>query len=335
MRPIELGALVTYLTRTGWSPTGNTWHGGVIWEQGQYEVLVPPRDGMIDAESRVHELLRTLAEVEDRRSGEIARDLAYPFLDRASYRGDAESAVDGFVALPTGIDSLRGLHDMLYAVAPQPAALSGVLLHTAFDERELATILVPGQGDGRILRQLYDATAAVHAALATESLDQVVDAGVAPAFCVALGRLSAGGLGAFELEFRWARGLPSEAPDTQLTFGAGAGEQIGRVTRRLEQRGKSPRDPAPSGPGTLEGRVVGLQDAGNRDNRWRVRVHGPVANDTRPRSVWAGLASQEQYEQAWDAHRRHLRVRISGQWTPDGRVRLRADPDGLTVLPDS
>ncbi|TDD58027.1 hypothetical protein E1263_20955 [Kribbella antibiotica] len=335
---IGISELTVYLAEAGWSATGSTWHGGAIWSRGPHEVLVPPHDGMSDAASRVHELLLAVAEAEDRPPGEIVRDARFPLLDRALYRADVVAGVDGFVALPSGLDALRGIQDMLSTVA-SPEALSEVLLRTTIEQRLVATVLVPGTGDQRILERLYRATEAVHTAVRTDSVDALTALGVTRSFCTALGRLTGPDRsGSFDLEFRWARGVPSVMPDAQLNFGAGTGEQLRQVTRRLQERGQLDKAvPDHSGTTTAEGRVVGLQDVGTGADRWRIKVDGVITSASRTtpsRAVWIRLATQEQYDQAWDAHRSHQPVRVRGRWRPDGRVRVHADPDGLMTLPD-
>ncbi|MFI5735409.1 hypothetical protein ACIA49_35180 [Kribbella sp. NPDC051587] len=334
---IGIGELTAYLAGTGWSATGLTWHGGAVWSRGAHEVLVPPREGMSDTPSRLHELLLAVAEAEDRPPGEIVRDARFPLLDRALYRADVVAGVDGFVALSSGLDALRGIQDMLSAVASSDA-LSDVLLRTTIEQRLVATLLVPGVGDQRMLERLYAATEAVHTAVRTDSLEEVTALGLPSSFCTALGRLTGPDrAGSFELEFRWARGVPSEIPDTRLNFGPGTGEQLRRVTRRLQARSRQDRTvPGHSGPTTVEGRIVGLQDAGNGVDRWRIKVDGVITSERRTtpsRAVWIRLGSQAQYDQSWDAHRRHQPVRVSGTWTPDGPARVHADPDGLMSLP--
>ncbi len=333
MPGIEIEALTTYLDEAGWSPTGLTWQGGAIWARGEYEVLLPPRAGMSDTSSRVRELLLALADAEQRPPDEIARDVANPTLDRASIRAGAEPGIDGFVTLPGGVDALEGIRDMMYAVA----APATVFLRTSVKQRLEVTLLVPATGDQRVLKELYVAASAVHAAVRTDAVDEAWAAGVSADFCTALARLAGpGDAGAFELQFRWARGVPSELPNAALTFGPGSGERIRRVGRTLERGPDEPSLPAGT-PAGVEGRVTGLQDSGSGADRWRVRIRGVVTSTPRgapKRTIWAQLASQEQYEQAWHAHSQDHPVRIDGEWTAAARPRLRADPDGLIVLPD-
>ncbi|MFK4085029.1 hypothetical protein ACI2LF_13030 [Kribbella sp. NPDC020789] len=333
MPGIEIDALTTYLDEAGWSPTGLTWQGGAIWARGEYEVLLPPRAGMDDASSRVRELLLALADAEQRSPAEIARDVANPLLDRASFQAGAEPGIDGFVTLPAGMEALEGIRDMVYAVA----APSTTFLRTSVEDRLEATLLVPATGDRRVLKELYVAASAVHAAVRNDAVDEASAAEVPADFCTALARLAGpGDAGVFELEFHWARGVPSGLPNAALTFGPGSGERIRRVGRSLERGPDEPSLPA-DGPASVEGRVTGLQDSGSGADRWRVRIRGVVtsARDEAPtRTIWAQLASQDQYEQAWQAHRQDRPVRIDGEWTAAARPRLRADPDGLAVQPD-
>ncbi|MFI7067442.1 hypothetical protein ACIBL3_41060 [Kribbella sp. NPDC050124] len=352
MTEIRISAVNAYLADAGWSPTGQTWHEATIWSQGTEEVLVPPRDGMGDSTSRVRDLLLALENVERRPADDIARDIAYPLLDRASYRALEETALEGFVALPTGLGALQGIYDMLQAAAatmhdsprfptltaqPVSELLAGVHLGTTTSQSFVVTLLVPADESRRVLEQLYVATAAVHSAVQADAFEDPTAAGPSAEFCAALSSLAGSELQQpFELEFRWARGLPSDLPDTTIGFPPGAGERIREVSRRFGPQAALPAAAAAAehaGPTIITGRVESLHDNDGGTDRWRVKVRGQVRSENQVfsrRSIWIRLSSQEQYDVAWAAHRNHQQVQITGLWTASERsVRLVADPDGI------
>ena len=65
--PLKVDDIASYLAEAGWDRDPQGWRGASVWRHpGDYEVLVPPRDGMGDGARRVREVLRCLSSVEDR-----------------------------------------------------------------------------------------------------------------------------------------------------------------------------------------------------------------------------------------------------------------------------
>lgn len=122
----------TYLRDTGWQPRPQTWNGASIWSHpGGYEVLVPPREDLADAELRIREILAALTAVEGRPSGEIAGDINTPFDDIQVYRTFPAGTPEGFTLLSAGLRELHSARDMISAAAravvegPLPVFLPG------------------------------------------------------------------------------------------------------------------------------------------------------------------------------------------------------------------
>jgi hypothetical protein len=219
-------------------------------------------------------------------------------------------------------------------VGRPPAKVAGLL-----ESAGLATGRVPGfsvtlsvdvtSRNGRAVAiQLFDATSAVQESIeqpGDAALDGVAAAGVSATFCAALGAL---GQDSFELDFRWAHGLPSAVPARTLAFPPEAGERIQQVSRRL-------RGLDLTGPATVIGRIEDLHDS--RDGtRWRVRIRGELHTDrgiSGPRGVWVRMPGQRLYDLAIEAHQSGRLVRVTGfREGAAARQDLAVPPDGLEIL---
>ncbi|MDX6260306.1 MAG: hypothetical protein QOH84_1994 [Kribbellaceae bacterium] len=366
MAEIGVGAVSSYLSEAGWSRSDQTWNGAAIWSNGTEEVLVPPRDGLGDSAARLKDLLRALESFESRPAGEIARDIAYPLLDTASYRTPTAGQPDGFVPLESGLGALQGLHDLFriaaqtvlgspYSDAPVADLLSGLHLGTTTSQQFSITLLVPLGDESspaqpppgrRVLVELYEAALAVRRAVGAggarpTGIDSLPDS-LSPDFCTALSTVGNGDE-SFELGFRWARGIASQLPDQVLGFPPGSGSLIGELSDQLRgsQLARLPAVAAElpdlAGPVTITGRVETLNDNEAGSDRWRVKVRGALRSGDGPASrrvLWVRLPGQDSYDVALSAHRNHQQVRIAGLWTDTApnRVRLIADPDGLRVV---
>lgn len=360
MSEIGVSEVNDYLADTGWSRSERTWHGAAIWSNGQDEVLVPPRDAMGDSAARLHEVLFALEHIENRPTAEIAREIAYPLVDSATYQAPASTGPDGFVPLPSGLNALEGILSMLRTAASEVLAapgfeggtaravsdlLGGVHLGTVTAQQIAWSFLVPihtepgGAPIGRqVLLQVFQATSAVRRALARTDRDPPDTVG--PEFCSALSTLAGAELSmSFQLAFRWGRGVPSELADQVVEFPAGSGAAIQDMSRQLQRsvtRPAAASAPEEPGPATITGLVEALHDSEAGDDRHRVKVRGRLTiGDRRPASrvAWVRLPDQEAYEVALAAHRNRSRIVISGLWTSRVKnVRMIADPDGVHIL---
>jgi hypothetical protein len=366
MTELEVSAVNSYLADAGWFRTEQSWHGAAIWSNGHDEVLVPPRDGMGDTLRRLRELLAALQSIESRPASDIARDIAYPLLDSASYRTSTGAHPAGFVPLSVGLGAVQGVHDMFreaaWTVLNAPDfpggtndavsdLLSGVHLGTTIAQQFALTLLVPLEISDRqgpvplgrqVLLQMQVATLAVRQIVGTTNpadLEEAAAVGVTADFCRALSTLAGNQFQEpFELRFRWARAVHSEQPDQALEFPTGAGELIREASRLLEPELQRPAAAAPelTGAATISGLIEDLHDNRRGGDRWRVKVRGELWVDGRRstrRVIWIRLAGRDSYDVALSAHRDHTPVRIDGSWSAATRgTPMIADPDGLRIL---
>lgn len=247
----------TYLRDSGWQRLQQTWNDASIWSHADgYEVLVPLRDDLADTELRVREILTALTTVEGRPADEIVGDIKTPFDDIQLYRTFPDEMSDGFIPLTTGLRELQSARDMISAAgrtvvegplpvfprgAPGPVSelLQHIRLGPSHPEGHVFTVRVPqdvptqspqAQASelpfGRqVVRQLREAVTTVHfaATRATEpdltAFDEVVTAGGSANLCEALSGLAGRYYSqAFEVAFRWGRGLSSEYPGRNYSF---------------------------------------------------------------------------------------------------------------------
>lgn len=358
--PVKVADIATYLSRSGWRPEPEPWHRATIWSQGGTEVLVPPSDDLGDTPARVRELLSCLAVVEGRPAAAIAREMAFPLLDSASYRTLADDPLPGFVPLGVGVRAANGVRNLFGAAAraavegphprfrggppPEVLELLGQVQVGAGHPNEFAlTLLVPvtapvadpaAADPGRVpigrqvLLQLHQAAVAVeqaaHAADVAAFDDTVAD-GVSAEFCAALGDLAGPEHERpFELAFRWAVGLPAQAADRVIAFPPRIGTLLTAASKRLTALD------APAA--TAVGRVQDLHDDPD-GRRWRVRIRGRLhraGRTTVRRAIWVQLDSQASYDVALAAHRDGATVRLDGTFVGSGRQeQLLARPGGI------
>jgi hypothetical protein len=348
---LSVNDIVSYLSNAGWErdPDGRVWH-----YSGDYEVLVPGRDGLRDGDRRVREILRCLSAVEDRPADGIATDIARPHLDKQFFRTYPAGHDSGYTALHSGVQTLQGIWALLAAAARTvlqgphfsfvgraPAAVSEILRAAELGPSRAGSYVVEVRlaadvtahasggaaiGSRAVLVQTLEAVSAVKAAVALsepEAFDETVTAGVSADLCTALSDLSGPRRNEpFDISFRWARSQPLEAPSHSIAFPEGSGSLLQSVAERL--RGQNA-----SGPATVTGVVEGLHDDAAGGDRWRMRVRGELRteqNDQAERSrraVWVRLADQVAYERAITAHRERLVITVAGELSSTtGRVEL-------------
>jgi hypothetical protein len=182
--------VAAYLEDSGWR-LADSWRGASIWARGPDEVLLPARDDMGDNPLRIRELLQTLAAVESRQARDVARDIAFPLVDSATYRLFPQERPNGFTGLQSGLQVVGGLRDMVGAAArvvlegphfrftgkapPEIGELLGRVKVGSGSADDVAfTLLVPFAGspdasaDGltgrNVMTHLHDATSAVEEA---------------------------------------------------------------------------------------------------------------------------------------------------------------------------
>ncbi|MEU4220882.1 hypothetical protein [Actinoplanes sp. NPDC026623] len=356
--------IASYLAGTGWRPSpGDRPNGGraTVWHHpDDFEVLVPARDGMGDAERRIREILRCLADLEDRPAADIASEIALPQLDRQYFRAFTPGHDPGYTSLTSGVKTFNAirslldvaartvtqgshfafvgkapsvLRDVLRAAELGPTRLGSYVVETRLAAGTFARTDVGEELSGRaILTQMLESVAAAQAAVMTGALvafeDAVTD-GVSANLCQALGDLcGAERKDAFEITFRWARSIPFDgAPSHVLPFPAGSGPLLQAAGGRL-------RNLVASGSAAVTGIIESLHDDTARADRWRIKVRGELRTDRiqrARRAVWVRLADQASYDRAIAAHREHREITVSGELSsPTGRVEL--VPDRLADL---
>jgi hypothetical protein len=349
--PLEIDDIASYLAETGWERNPRGWRGASVWQHpGDYEVLVPARDGMGDGDRRVREILRCLSAVEDRPADEIAQEISRPQLDKQFFRTFPANHDSGYTSLLSGVQTVLGVRNILGTAARtvlqgphfafagrSPGAVGDVLRAAELGpsragsyvvEVRLAadvTVRAPGGAEvgGRaVLVQMLEAVSAAQTAVLADNpaaFDEAVTAGVSADLCEALSNLAGSGRNdPFEIAFRWARLQPLDLPSHVLAFPATSGSLLQAAAGRL--RGLNA-----SGRATVTGVVEGLHDgAGN--NRWRIKVRGELSTEHIERSrraVWVRLTDQAAYDRAITAHRERRVITVVGELSSTtGRVEL-------------
>ncbi|MFJ9089892.1 hypothetical protein ACIRL3_46505 [Streptomyces sp. NPDC102384] len=350
--PVKVDDIASYLAETGWERDPQGWRGASVWQHpGDYEVLVPARDGMGDSDRRVREILRSLCALEDRPVGDIALEIARPQLDKQSFRTFPTGHDPGYTSLLLGTQTVLGVRSLLTTAARtvvqgphfafagrQPAAV-GDLLRTA----ELgpsragsyiveirvaadATAQAPSgeQVTGRaVLVQMLEAVSAAQAAVATDApaaFDETVTAGVSADLCKALSELSGHDRSEpFEIGFRWARSQPLDVPSHVVAFPETSGSLLRAASLRL--RGLNA-----TGAATVSGVVEGLHDDSSGIDRWRIKVRGELRTEHAElvgKVVWVRLPDQASYDRAITVHRERQVITVVGELSSTtGRVEL-------------
>lgn len=361
---LKVADIAGYLADTGWHRAdGDPPNGGraTRWQHpDDFEVLVPARDGMGDAERRIREILRCLSDLEDRPVVDIASEIALPQLDRQYFRTFTPGHDPGYTSLLEGVQTFNairslldvaartavqgphfafagkapsGLRDVLRSAELGPTRMGSYVVEMRLTVGTLARTAAGEEVSGRsVLTQMLESVAAAQAAAMTGTLaafDDAVTDGVSANLCRALGELcGAERKDAFEITFRWARSLPFDGtPSHVLPFPAGTGSVLQAAGIRL-------RNLVASGPARVIGTIESLHDDAAGADRWRIKVRGDLTTDrierTR-RAVWVRLTDQASYDRAISAHREHHEITVSGELSSlAGRVEL--VPDRFTDL---
>ena len=364
---LHVADMRSYLAAAGWRQRPDTWRGATLWDHpGGFGALVPPRDGMDDAEERSWELLQVLTKAEGRPPEEIAEDIASPMMDVQSVRTFPRDQPSGYISLPAGLRALEGIRD-LFALSARSEMEGRRFAYRGNHPKQVSSLLdavqlgltkpgsytymmrvpaePPGQqemvtdGDAFLRRsttRLYQAIGAAHAATSAvvangefAAFDEAVSDGVSANLCDALSNLAGTyRQQPFDIGFRWARGLPVDLPADTIKFGAQAGSVLRNAAKRLWRLDSS-------GNAQVMGLVESLHDDPHGDDRWRIRVRGDVLTNAgtahERRAIWLRL-TREDYPRAVDAHVRRLQVRAAGRLEPTGRrIELVVGTAGLIV----
>jgi len=360
----------TYLRGNEWDQS-LTWRDASVWSHADgYEVLVPPRDDLADADLRVRELLNVLTVVEQRPADDIIVDINAPLDDIQSFRTFPEGTPQGFTSLAMGIRTLHGVQSMIGTAArtvfdgPLPEfppgtsstvsdLLQRVQLGPSRPGSYVFTVRMPvdtlsrsasdepqAQQDepiGRqVARQLHEAITVTRDATTRATrddltaFDDAVTAGVSTNLCLALSVL--------------AGRQYEQAFDVTFRWGHGLRSDLpadtvhfaagaGKVIRTAARHLRQVRI---SGAAEVTGFIESLHDQAETADRWRIKVRGDLTmrNSTGfGRTIWVRLDGQATYDRALGAHQaRHL-VRVSGEMSSSRRrVELITNSTGFEVI---
>ena len=350
--PLKVDDIASYLADTGWERDPQGWRGASVWQHpGDYEVLVPARDGMGDNDRRLREILRCLCAVEDRPMGDIALEIARPQLDKQSFRTFPTGHDPGYTSLLLGTQTVLGVRNLLTAAARtvvqgphfafagrQPGVVGDLLRAAELGPSRAGSYIVEirvaadatartpsgEQVTGRaVLVQMLEAVSAAQAAVAADApaaFDETVTAGVSADLCKALSELSGFDRSEpFEIGFRWARSQPLDVPSRVVAFPETSGSLLHAASLRL--RGLNA-----TGAATLSGVVEGLHDDSSGNDRWRIKLRGELRTEHAElvrRAVWVRLPDQASYDRAITAHRERQVITVMGELSSmTGRVEL-------------
>lgn len=352
------GAVTRYLSSAGWRRSGELNGRATIWEFGRrdFEIVVPASDRFRDFPQRMYEVVRTLAEIEERPEPEMLHRLATPQTDRQYFRLFPD-APPGLIPAADAAEAFQGVRELLIAAAyaehypdagftlpnskpkvvrefPEKALLSTTpgsfvisaqvplppsdnTLFSTVDVFERRVLL-------RLRRALFSARAAAEEASDRAELtpfEERTDDGVSKTLCQALARFGGSDRNRpFEIGFDWAGPVATHTPDAPVRF---EGDQVSMLAHAAEDLGRKPR----TEPAEMRGRVRAMDRNHPEEQGWVV-VRGvlTVRGTSRNRQVWVPLGPDD-YDRALRAHGQGLDVRISGSLTRTGR-RAELKPDG-------
>jgi hypothetical protein len=362
----------SYLLGVSWTQHEETWRGASIWSNADgREVLVPANDEFADTELRITEILAVLAEAEERPASEIATDIVTPLVDIQSYQIHMQ---EGIFSLPAGLHTLQGARTLITVAARTvvygslpviqhgtPAPITELLRRIELGDGNPGTGTfsvriplttpdgttvsgTPGEATdvpplGRqVGYQLRASIIAAHtAAIQSDpaAFEDAVPAGVSADLCRALAELTGPSHDhAFEISFRWGRGITADVPADAVRFPAETAPAVAAGAerlRRLEAARSAESDAArvDSGTAMVTGRVASLHGQA-RNGGWLVRVRGDlIVNDVMEgiRTVPVLLGDAAAYDRAIEAHRSGEAVRARGALSrsPTGKpIELRA-----------
>jgi hypothetical protein len=341
----------SYLDATGWNRQPQDWRGAAVWlHEGDHEILVPGADGLGDGPTRIRDIVTLLARLEGRPREDITSDIGTPMADVHWYRGPIVpqggqlgllDAVTAFTSAQTALSAaaraaLTGPRAVFDGTAPKAVRdlLARVQIGPILPSEHLLTVRIPLDRDisgepplarrtlillQRAALLLRDASAESRRTGDISVFDGSVRDGVSADLCLALARFAGSGPGAgFEVGFRWARAVPSEAPASSVVFEAETGILLRRVAHRLRR--------LHSEDASVTGLIATLFDNGGED-RFRVHVRGQVSIGAGERraSIWVRLPDEAAYDVAVEAHRTRTPVRAHGTRAQvHGRLELNA-----------
>jgi hypothetical protein len=358
-----------YLRDNGWEYS-LTWRNAQVWSHVDgYEVLVPPLDDLADTDLRVRELLKVLADAEQRPVDDIIVDINAPLDDIQSFRTFPEGMPPGFTPLEVGIRALQGVQSMIAIAArtvvegPLPEFAGGtpptaaellrrVRLGPSRPGSYVFTVRVPVDAPPRpldtapraqpeeplgrqVARQFHEAVTAASAASAQATLkdltafDDTVTAGVSANLCLALSVLAGR---QYEQAFDVTFRWSPRLRDELPADTVHFTDGAGKIIRAAARRLRQVRI---SGAAEVTGFVESLHDQPETADRWRVKVRGDMTTQGGTgsgRTIWVRLDGQASYDRAIAAHQARHVVRMRGELSAHGRVELITDSTRFEVI---
>jgi hypothetical protein len=126
LQSVKLDNVTEYLESRGWTAKRGVLEGSTVWEltagEERYAALLPDVSGYLDYPSRIHELLRLLAEVESRSEMEILRAISTVGIDVVRVRAVGGDASLGSISLRAGAGLVRQAWEMMAAAATAAVA---------------------------------------------------------------------------------------------------------------------------------------------------------------------------------------------------------------------
>ncbi len=370
--PVELGALApervnSYARSRGWQPLARrTRQGARIFEHPGFQdrqLLLPSDQDVADYGSRMHDLLRTLAETVGAPLDQVVAEIETFDADILRFSVRSPDTDAGRIPLGAGVQLLEGARRALLAAAcsvlqPQRhhprmsrAEAEELLARCELGQTEqgsfVASVLCPLDDDGlqgvagepieppftrRTTRLLMDATRELVEAIEDDRLDRILEPAesqpiVSSNLCDALLRMRPeGSRSEIALRCSWSRRLPMPEAEVQVRIRASQFQAIATLRDQLRPR------PEPDTVETCAALVTTLNGDPGSDGR----LHGEVTFDllTEDGNLRARAdLPAEDYELAARAHLQHAKVTFRARIEARGsRVARLGDLSGLRVL---
>ncbi|MFI8972012.1 hypothetical protein ACIGO9_03920 [Nocardia asteroides] len=338
--------VVGYLRAQGWQPR-EYWRNGTVWTHGEFDVLVPG-DEVVDFVPRIRDLIRCVADAEQRDAEVIVREIVSGGVDIVGY-GAGDHGDD--ISIEVCAAALTALYSLLAASAQQAAGeiraarvrrlavaefLGATTLSPRRDTFGFDVFLAgPGSALGRTSAvRLLDLAATVQQAargdgeiglgLAREIREDAV---------AAFGALGAADLDPirFELSFHWSWRVPR--PDVVVEFSSAAVARLPELfaVAAAPPPADDPFDSQLASPGAVvDGELIGL----DIDDGPKAIVRGVLSVDGvttgRRRRITVHLPTDADYVNVLAALPTRARVRATGIF--DGKRDLQASENGFAVL---
>lgn len=368
VRPLDLAG---YLRAKGWQRTSEFDGRAALWMLGNEETLAPFTSSLADYHRRVGEAISVLAQVEERSEADIWRDISCAGCDVVRVRAGGEDRAQGTISIEDGVSLFERSRDMLTAAAcaahapravyaarrPSPAV--SYMERVRLGQTEVGSFVVnllspvppelqptlAAEPDGRdyddtpferrvtttLMQSLRVLTQAATKAVAGGSFapfDDAVGLGVSANLCDAVVALhQVAHAPELEVSVTWAAVRPPASKSVESLVRIG-----GDVVEPLREASRVFRNKQPQKEAELTGYVVKLaREEG--EVLGRVTVWGRLAGSGEVRRTAVELPARL-YEQALDAHKEGVPVRMVGELRREGRGTLLCGVRELVLAED-